>query len=396
MKKYRLLTGLLILLSFSVFAEEKKLLIIADTWPQMDVLAEGLMKHGDYIINKANEDEIESDLSAFDFVFMYIHKTISPRTERALIDYTMNGGSLIVLHHGISSSNMKNPQWLDFLGIELFPRDHQEYPWGVLANLTYSMVNLYPGHFITSNGIKYEKTTTFNSEYDSIYVGEFRAFQLINTELFLNQRFKKDDQRTILFGFRTEDGSRSQPTSGWYSQKGKGRVFYYQPGHAVSDYMNPNFLKILLNTLEWEPELTHIPWDVSNSNSLSSYDSSLGRGGWKNILPDEDFKGWTELPWPPGSQPDEKFKQQWFISDSTLLCTSKQGHSHLVSDEQFRNFILHVEWRYLPEEGSQNSGIFVRMKPGQYVMHQCELKNSKVRLFGGILSNSAVTFTKFS
>ena len=249
--KYLLALIVLIPISISVFAQKNKLLIISDTWPEMDVLADGLLEHG-YIINKVNEEEMESDLSGFDFVFMYIHVTHSPRTERALIDYTMNGGSLIVLHHGISSSKMKNPKWLDFLGIELFPRDHQEYPWKVLANLTYSMVNLYPGHFITSNGIKYEKSTTFNSEYDSIYHGVFRAFELTNTELFLNQRFK-DDQRTILFGFRTEDGSRIQPTSGWYSQKGKGMVFYYQAGHAVSDYKNPNFLKILLNTLEWNP-----------------------------------------------------------------------------------------------------------------------------------------------
>jgi hypothetical protein len=241
----------MVLIPISVFAQKNKVLIISDTWPQMDVLADGLTEHG-YIINKADEEEIESGLSGFDFVFMYIHKTHSPRTERALIDYTMNGGSLIVLHHGISSSKMKNPQWLDFLGIELFPRDHKEYPWKVLANLTYSMVNLHPGHFITSNGIKYEKITTFNSEYDSIYDGTFSSFQLINTELFLNQRFK-DDQRTILFGFRTEDGSRIQPTSGWYSQKGKGMVFYYQAGHEVSDYKNSNFLKVLLNTLEWTP-----------------------------------------------------------------------------------------------------------------------------------------------
>ncbi|MBR9775332.1 MAG: ThuA domain-containing protein [Cytophagales bacterium] len=147
---------------------------------------------------------------------------------------------------------MKNPEWLDFLGIQLYPRDHKEYPWKVLANLTYSMVNLNPGHFITSNGIEYEKVIPFKSEYETNYEGEFSAFQLVNTELFLNQRFT-DDQRTILFGFRTEDGSRVQPTSGWYRPKGKGMVFYYQAGHEESDYQNPNFLQVILNTLEWDP-----------------------------------------------------------------------------------------------------------------------------------------------
>ena len=249
--KFLLVLIVLIPISISAFAQKNKVLIVSDTWPEMDVLANGLKENG-YIVSKANEEELESDLSGFDFVFMYVHVTHAPRTTQVLIDYTINGGSLVVLHHGISSSKMKNPEWLDFLGIQLYPRDHQEYPWKVLANLTYSMVNLNPGHFITSNGIEYEKITPFKSEYETIYEGEYSAFQLVNTELFLNQRFT-DDQRTILYGFRTEDGSRVQPTSGWYCPKGKGMVFYYQAGHEELDYQNPNFLQVILNTLEWDP-----------------------------------------------------------------------------------------------------------------------------------------------
>ncbi|WP_339924082.1 ThuA domain-containing protein [uncultured Cyclobacterium sp.] len=242
---------LLLLLPVSVFAQKNKVLIVSDTWPEMEVLSEGLVEKG-YLVSKTSEEELQSDLSGFDFVFMYVHVTHAPRTTQVLIDYTMNGGSLVVLHHGISSSKMKNPQWLDFLGIALYPRDHQEYPWKVLANLTYSMVNLNPGHFISSNEMDYENVTTFKSEYETNYEGEYSAFQLVNTELFLNQRFT-EDQRTILYGFRTEDGSRIQPTSGWYSKKGKGMVFYYQAGHAASDYQNPNFHQVILNTLEWDP-----------------------------------------------------------------------------------------------------------------------------------------------
>ena len=162
--KFLLVLIVLIPISISVFAQKNKVLIVSDTWPEMDVLADGLKENG-YLVSKANEDELQSDLSGFDFVFMYVHVTQKPRTTSVLIDYTMNGGSLVVLHHGISSSKMKNPDWLDFLGIQLYPRDHKEYPWKVLANLTYSMVNLNPGHFITSNGIEYEKVIPFKSEY---------------------------------------------------------------------------------------------------------------------------------------------------------------------------------------------------------------------------------------
>ncbi len=51
-----------------------------------------------------------------DFVFMYVHKPLLVNTENALINYTTDGGSLSVLHHGIASAKMENPKWLDFSG----------------------------------------------------------------------------------------------------------------------------------------------------------------------------------------------------------------------------------------------------------------------------------------
>jgi len=228
-------------------------MIVADEWPQMHAMAAKLNEYADYDIQKAEQDEIDSDLSAFDFVFMYVHKPLVRNAERALIDFTKDGGSLIVLHHGIASSKMQNPAWLNFLGIELFPRDHHELPWGVIGQTTHTMVNLSPGHFITSNRIKYEKTVSFNSEFDTIFHGEYPAFDLPDTEIFLNQVLK-DHQIRVLFGFKSADGSRMQPTSGWYKQSGRGRIYYYQAGHSVADFENPNFIRVLLNTLEWKPD----------------------------------------------------------------------------------------------------------------------------------------------
>ena len=232
---------------------QKKIMIIADEWPQMDAMAARLGEYTDYDIHKAEQDQIDFDLSAFDFVFMYIHKPIVRDAEKAFIDFTNGGGSLIVLHHGIASSKMQNPAWLDFLGIELFPGDHQKFPWDVIGQTTHTMVNLYPGHFITSNGIKYDKTIPFHSEYDTIFQGNYPAFDLHDTEIFINQRLK-DDQTKVLFGFKSADGSRMQPTSGWYKQSGKGRIFYYQAGHSLADFENSNFITVLLNTLEWKPD----------------------------------------------------------------------------------------------------------------------------------------------
>ena len=40
-----------------------------------------------------------------------------------------------------------------------------------------------------------------------------------------------------------------QPTSGWYQKVGKGWLFYYQPGHSITDFENENFQQILINTI---------------------------------------------------------------------------------------------------------------------------------------------------
>lgn len=249
--KFLLVILLLPLLIIS--CDQPKILIVADEWPQMDTLAARLAEHADYEIQKLEQDQIDSDLSAFDFVFMYVHKPNLPEAEKALIEFTDGGGSLIVLHHGIASAKMKNPEWLDFLGIELFPGDHPEYPWGVIGHTTHTMVNLNPGHFITTNGIRYDRRLTFRSEFDTIFHGVFPAFDLTDTEIFLNQRLK-DEQIKVLFGFTDPAGSRMQPTSGWYKESGKGSIFYYQAGHSVADFKNVNFIRVILNTLEWEPD----------------------------------------------------------------------------------------------------------------------------------------------
>jgi type 1 glutamine amidotransferase len=115
------------------------------------------------------------------------------------------------------------------------------------------MVNLSPGHFITTEGIDYQKNIFFHSEYDGKISGTYPAFDLPDTEIFLNQRFS-DENRKVLFGFSNADGSRMQPTSGWYRQSGRGLVFYYQAGHSAADFENRNFIRVLVNTLEWEPE----------------------------------------------------------------------------------------------------------------------------------------------
>lgn len=237
--------------------EKKNILIVADEWPQMHVLAQYIEKKGEYKIDSIDQENIQSQTALYDYdaIFMYIHSKLLKKAEQALIEYVNNGEKLIVLHHGIASSKMNNPKWLEFMGIQLYPRDHKDHPWKVLHDTAHIMVNLSPGHFITTNNITYKKAIHFNTDYPNVsdsISGKFEAFELPSTEIFLNQRFTGNKNKKLLYGLSTKDNSIMQPTSGWYQKAGQGWVFYFQAGHSISDFENENFRQILLNTLKWQ------------------------------------------------------------------------------------------------------------------------------------------------
>lgn len=238
-------------------AWSERLAIVADEWPPMDALAEFLQTEAKYSIDKFDQKDLPSDLSTYYAAFMYIHSTMTDQTEKGLIDYAQNGGRLIGLHHGIASGRLNNPKWLEFTGIHLSPRDHPLTPWKVIANTTHTVVNLHPHHYITSHNVIYPRKVEYRSTDTLSQPGWFPAFDLENTEVFLNQQFTDGREKTILFGFLCVDPETGkqimQDRCGWYKRSGKGWLFYIQPGHAVSDFQNRNLLQAIWNCLTWNP-----------------------------------------------------------------------------------------------------------------------------------------------
>ena len=229
--------------------ELDSVLIVSDEWPQMMIIFEELKRIEKYHADTTSQENIDLGLNQYDAIFMYVHAVLIENVAEKLIEFTHNGGKLIVLHHGIASSKINNPNWLNFVGIELYPRDHNNYPWKVVHHTTHRMVNLAPGHFITSNNINYSEKQVFISDHGGSFSGTFDAFDLEDTEVFINQTFTDNHSKTILFGFVND--SIMQPTSGWYEKKGTGWLYYFQAGHAQSDYRNMNFMQVLLNALEF-------------------------------------------------------------------------------------------------------------------------------------------------
>jgi hypothetical protein len=230
-------------------------LILADEWPQMEVLAGYLQSEGGYEIQKVEQDNLPESFSGYHGVFQFVHGMLNDEAAQTLIKYTHNGGRLIVLHHGISSRKEKTKGWFPFLGIELDRSGKAKHRYIWVEGVTNILVNVNPGHYITSHNVNYQKMIEYQSSDQPSKPVKLPAIEFLNTEVFLNHQFIDGREKTVLFGLRYEDPETGkvymQDRSGWFKRAGSGHVFYFQPGHAVSDFENSNYCQILLNCLTW-------------------------------------------------------------------------------------------------------------------------------------------------
>jgi len=231
-------------------------LIVSDEREQMEVLADFLRQEGKYHVRIVGEENLPPELSGYRGVFNFVHHTLTEKVEQALIEYALSGGRLITLHHGISSSKMLNKKWLPFSGVALFRRERDKGGWSVLGNITAELVNLRPGHHITSHKVSYEGSTTYTPSDSPSTQQTCPVLRFPRSEVFLNQHFTDGREKTVLFGVKGRDPETGkvymQDRGGWFQRKGKGLVFYFQMGHATSDYQNRSYCRILMNCLTWD------------------------------------------------------------------------------------------------------------------------------------------------
>jgi len=234
---------------------QDKVLIVCDEMKQMEVLAKFLREEGNYNVQIAEQEDLPDDLSDYRGVFNFVHRPLTEKVEEGLIHYALSGGRLITLHHGISSSKMLNKKWLPFCGVALFRKEREKGGWSVLGNVTAEFVNLRPGHYITSHGVSYKESTTYTpsdlpSTEQACPVLRFRR-----SEVFLNQHFTDGRQKQVLFGVKGRDPNTGtvymQDRGGWFQRKGRGLAFYFQMGHATSDFHNRSYCQMLVNCLNW-------------------------------------------------------------------------------------------------------------------------------------------------
>jgi Trehalose utilisation len=190
-------------------------------------------------------------------ILMYVHGELEESVGKRLIAFTREGGRLVILHHGIASAKNKSPYWMEFVGMEILPKNAPEYPWAVIYGVEFEMVNLAPGHPVTTQHVSYTGTTAYSrSEQQQSKEENLASFVVPDTEAYLNQQFRPGYQRTLLFGMKCKDpvggAVYMQDTGGWVMRAGKGWVFYLQPGHFGRDFEVPQLRQVLLNCLSWK------------------------------------------------------------------------------------------------------------------------------------------------
>jgi hypothetical protein len=232
-----------------------EVLIVADEFPAMEVLAAKL-KSEEHIDSKlVSQKELPESLSMFEAVAVYIHKDLSENSENAFIAYAKSGGKLVLLHHSISSGKRKNKNWFPFLGVELPEGDVSRGGYKWIEGVSLELVNLNPNHFIMTNKVTYPEHIAFVTTNSLVPHGELAGFKLNESEVYLNHVL--DDSRTLLMGLKFTDEKSGtvymQSHAGWIKSAGKGTVIYLMPGHTKHDFENPTYGRIVLNALVYKP-----------------------------------------------------------------------------------------------------------------------------------------------
>lgn len=252
----------LMLLLCAGFAQAGEVLIVADEWPQMDVLGAYLEEEGGFTVETAEPEALPEDLSPYEGIIQFVHGALGDEPAARMMNFTRNGGRLVVLHHGISSGKANTQGWLNFLGIKLDRANNstKRYTW--VHDVDITIVNLNPNHYITHNGVEYEETATYHSSDRPSEPVRGLALTFNNSEAFLNHQFTDGRAKTVLFGLLYQDPNTravyQQDRAGWLKRVGSGYVFYFQPGHITADFEKDAYCQIIQNCFTWQPHAASV------------------------------------------------------------------------------------------------------------------------------------------
>lgn len=161
-------------------------------------------------------------------VFYHMWQTITDEQAQVFSDCIRQGKPLVVLHHSICAFD-DWPEYVNIIGGKYFHKPTtikgKEYPvCSYIHDLHFKVKIINPADPVTKGLTDFEM---FDETYKGFYV---------------------DDAVTPLLS--TEEPS-STPVIGWSKMYGKARIVTLQSGHDVATFENPNFRKLLRQSIDW-------------------------------------------------------------------------------------------------------------------------------------------------
>jgi type 1 glutamine amidotransferase len=161
-------------------------------------------------------------------VFYHMWQTITDEQAKVLSDCIRQGKPLVVLHHSICAYD-DWPEYVNITGGKYFHKPTtikgKEYPaCSYIHDLHFTVKIINPADPVTKGLTDFD---IFDETYKGFYVDE-NVTPLLST-----------------------DEPSSTPVIGWSKMYGKARIVTLQSGHDVATFENPNFRKLLRQSIEW-------------------------------------------------------------------------------------------------------------------------------------------------
>jgi hypothetical protein len=232
--------SLVLALASRAVAAPPPVLMIADERPAMETLARQLAERAHVASEIVAPNAAPAAFDAYRVVIVYIHKELTPAIEHAALEHARAGGTLVLLHHSISSMKRANKEWFPALGITLPTGELAAGGYKYFDPTTFDVIELAANHPVTTRNVHYPRN-----------VDRRPAFTLEGTEVYLNHMLA--GPRTLLLGLRYQDAKTGQvwrqDTAGWTIKLGRGQVYYFMPGHKAADFDNATYAQILANAV---------------------------------------------------------------------------------------------------------------------------------------------------
>lgn len=228
--------------------------IVSCCRPESELLAAKLKTLTGLDSDVVSSEKLPRNLQLYSAVFVYTHLTIPEETESAIIAYTKAGGKLIVIHHGISRSKLRNKNWLPFLGLTLGTPTVQGGTYTNLTNVNFEVVNLAPGNWVTTHDVNWDLKVDYKRSSDpSGKEEQLPATHLDQSELFLGHNLLASPKKELLLGFKLigpETGKQyMMDTMGWHEKIDNGQVYYFMFGHYGYDFESRPLMQVIANAV---------------------------------------------------------------------------------------------------------------------------------------------------